>query len=148
MKPYFRKSSLLVMLLMILVFGVSCSKKEPFKISEAEFRIDDGCPEQSDLQLTLEALTFGEGSRAEGVYNVRGKSVFSIDPKTGQMKSLNWYPGVEHTLLGNLEIVGFKFESDSQNPLVFKIIRGQGYVYKQGKGIVTTTKGVRIQLGE
>lgn len=146
METYYRKASLLLALLMILMVGFSCSKKEPFKISEAEFRIDDGCPEQSDLHLTLEALTFGDGLRAEGVYKVGGKSVFSIDPKTGQMKSLNWCPGVEQTLIGNLDIVGYKFESDSSDPLVFKIIKGQGYVHIRGKGTIITPKGTMSKL--
>jgi hypothetical protein len=53
----------------------------------------------------------------------------------------DWGAGAEHTIRGVVELRGWTFDSDSKNPLVFRLERGRGYVYKGGKGQVTSPRG-------
>ena len=75
-----------------------------------------------------------------GRYYIKGNLEWTVDPTTGQMKSMTWNPGSKHTLVGAVNINGYKFLSDPQDPLVFQMILQKGYVYQAGNGIVVTPK--------
>lgn len=139
---FFSRFRYCLFLLSFVFLVTSCSKEETFKIASSEFNFDQNCPQQTNMFITLAA------SPIQGFYYVvEGKVGFPINPTTGQMEQRIWCPGVENTLSGNLEILGYKFESDSQSPLIFKVIMGEGYVYRKGKGVVTTPDGKKIYLG-
>lgn len=54
--------------------------------------------------------------------------------------------GVTHRWLGKAEYQGYVFESDSINPLVFKVVRDKGYTYLRGVGIIKKPDGTIIKL--
>lgn len=81
-----------------------------------------------------------------GRYEIEGNLEYSLDPTTRQTRSLTWSPGAQHTLLGALDIRGYKFLSDHRDHLVFRMEWQKGYVYQQGNGIVITPAGNLIRL--
>ena len=81
-----------------------------------------------------------------------GKTTFDASTSTSNMRI-----GPEGTIIAVLEsgslieanrLRGWQFESDPQNPLVFKAVGGTGYVYLCGKGKVTSPDGMTRVLGE
>ena len=71
---------------------------------------------------------------------IKGGTV-TLKPKLNE-----WGPGARHTLKGKLEIQSYKFISDRDNPLVFRVVQNRGYVYESGQGTVTTPAGEKILL--
>lgn len=65
----------------------------------------------------------------------------------GTTKSMTWCPGARHTIKGTLQVHGYTFTSDQNNPLVFRLVAGQGYVYEKGQGTVITPSKERVRLG-
>lgn len=151
MEVYSMAVRLSLALVVILMASLSCSKKEPFKITVSEFKagnmtfMPENCPQNTNLSLTLKTVDLGGGMSTFELNRIDGSSVYGIS--NAQMISLDWCPGVEHSLLGNMNILGYKFESDSYTPLVFKVVKDIGYVYQRGKGAVTSPKGEKIQFG-
>ena len=47
----------------------------------------------------------------------------------GGMKDMTWCPGARHTLRGKIVLHGYIFISNSENPLVFRVVQNRGYVY-------------------
>lgn len=47
--------------------------------------------------------------------------------------------GAVHTIIGNLKMFEYEFQSDEANPLVFKLTKS-GYEYVEGKGVVNDLK--------
>ena len=64
----------------------------------------------------------------------------------GPMKLKTWCPGARHTIKGTLQVHGYTFISDQNDPLVFRLVAGQGYVYEKGKGTVITLSKKRVFL--
>ena len=50
-------------------------------------------------------------------------------------------PGAKHTFIGRVLLFGYIFDSDKQNPLRFTVDKAEGYVYLNGKGVVTMPDG-------
>jgi hypothetical protein len=67
---------------------------------------------------------------------------------TGSIAELDWFAGVEHILIGKINIDNYVFESDAAYPLTFKVVKDTGYRYLCGKGTVTTPKGQKTELGQ
>lgn len=57
-----------------------------------------------------------------------------------------WCPGATHTWKGNLTFKGYKFASDTRDPLRFMVDKDLGYVYVSGKGSVTFPNGKVVHL--
>ena len=57
-----------------------------------------------------------------------------------------WYSGAIHTIKGKLSVLGYTITSDPKNPLVFKVVEGEGYVYQQGHGNIVTPSGRHVSL--
>ena len=47
--------------------------------------------------------------------------------------------GAVHTIIGNLTMFDYEFDSNEKSPLKFKITK-DGYVYQEGKGTVKDLK--------
>jgi ankyrin repeat protein len=67
--------------------------------------------------------------------------------RTGAIIGLTWNPGAKHAILGSLVIFDYCFVSDRRDPLIFRMIQGEGYVYERGSGIVVDPHGNIIVLG-
>lgn len=80
----------------------------------------------------------------------RGTVLFSGKTETvlegNQLKQNNWSPGARHTIKGRLVLLGYTFDSSATDPLVFRVVRGRGYVYEKGRGSVLTPSGQRVLL--
>jgi len=69
------------------------------------------------------------------------------------LKNLAWNPGAEHTIRCTMSVQGYTLFSaltglcDPTDPLVFKLVPDQGYVYQRGKGFVVTPAGDIASLG-
>ena len=61
---------------------------------------------------------------------------------------MTWYEGAEHVYKGRVVARTYVMESDPTNPLVFKVVRGAGYVLQSGKGIITSPDGRRTQVNK
>ncbi len=57
-----------------------------------------------------------------------------------------WCPGAVHTWEGELTYHGYTFSSDEDNPLQFKIVQDEGYVFVNGKGTVEKPDGTVVNL--
>lgn len=74
--------------------------------------------------------------------------------KNDSMLSLDWFKGAEHIYMGKAVVGGYRFESDTQYPLAFKVTetglfpKRRGYQYLCGRGTLTNTKsGSSVRLG-
>ena len=56
--------------------------------------------------------------------------------------------GARHVVKGKLTMKGYTIISDPQYPLIFRLVRGEGYVYEQGRGIVITPSNKRVELDD
>jgi len=54
--------------------------------------------------------------------------------------------GAKHTWIGTLTYGGYTFASDESDPLQFMVDQYRGYVYVQGKGVVTLPDGTQVTL--
>jgi len=54
--------------------------------------------------------------------------------------------GAKHTWIGTLTYSGYTFASDTTDPLQFKVVKDQGYVYVGGTGTVTSPDGSVVTL--
>ncbi len=129
----------------ILFTFLACNKSDVIPQSNytiPEFvELMDSSAKQSYANVTLK-----EASGFPGSYEAKGQVDFVVDAQTGKLKDNNWNDGAVHTLIGNITIKGYKFSSDTNNPLVFEMVWSKGYVYKHGKGTVTTPKDTTIYL--
>jgi hypothetical protein len=57
-----------------------------------------------------------------------------------------WGHGAKHTWIGKIKYQGYIFESDSKEPLQFKVDNDLGYIYLAGKGTVTFPDGHQVIL--
>jgi len=70
-----------------------------------------------------------------------------LHPKLKGTTKLNtWGVGARHTIKGTLQVHGYTFISDQNDPLVFRLVAGQGYVYEKGQGTVITLSKERVFL--
>jgi HEAT repeat protein len=67
--------------------------------------------------------------------------------KLSDGKTMIWCDGARHTIVGTLEFHGYRFASDSYDPLVFRVSAERGYVYERGRGTVTTPAREAVTLG-
>jgi hypothetical protein len=65
----------------------------------------------------------------------------------GKVSGLEWSNGAEHQYAGRVQTGGYVFESDPNYPLTFKIVKGKGYVYLCGRGVVIAKNGRNWILG-
>jgi hypothetical protein len=63
------------------------------------------------------------------------------------MLRLDWFNGAEHQLEGTIQMNGHTFVSDPNYPLIFKVVKGEGYVCLCGRGNVVSPSGETVQLG-
>lgn len=56
------------------------------------------------------------------------------------------YDGSQYTFLGEVRLMGHLFKSGQERPLVFKLVKDQGFVYVSGEGAVLTKDGQTIVL--
>jgi hypothetical protein len=57
-----------------------------------------------------------------------------------------WCGGLQHVWIGTVEFEDYKFESDAENPLMFRVDRERGYIYLSGTGTITTPDGASVDL--
>lgn len=71
------------------------------------------------------------------------------DPISLQAEEVNW-SAIERLIpltqlwLDGDKITAMRFGSDSDNPLVFRIVRDRGYVHESGQGTVTASAGEKV----
>jgi len=82
-----------------------------------------------------------EATSVPGRFLFTGRMEWMIDGR-----SLNWEVGARHTVKGKIMIMGYTIVSDPNNRLVFQLVRGKGYVYEKGRGMVITPSGERVFL--
>jgi len=71
----------------------------------------------------------------DGAVQFEGNVTMSM--KDGNFEPVFWADGIQHTWVGKLNIMGYVFDGDQNDPLQFKIDKNRGYVYLKGKGTVT-----------
>lgn len=86
------------------------------------------------------------GQRGE-VLKVHGHVEYDLSLTTGRATNMMWHPGAEHTLLCTLTLQEHVFVSDPDDPLVFRVVPEQGYVFKQGRELVIAPDVELIGLG-
>lgn len=102
----------------------------------------------SDVDVTLEA------TEDPNVLKTSGRQEFALDAldlnatKPARIQDLTWNPGARHTLKGTLRIGGYTFVSNAADPLVFRMVLDQGYVYQRGRGSIVTPTGEEVVLGQ
>ncbi len=113
------------------------SPKPAFSVTDERF-VDRSIPAgyASDVGIRDEGGSFGIASPPGRNYTV---AVY-------QNRSVLWSPGSRHTILGKMSNYGYLFASDSSDPLVFEVDAKLGYVYKSGRGTVTTPDGKVVTL--
>jgi hypothetical protein len=67
---------------------------------------------------------------------------------TGGMLSPEWFDGAEHIFTGNATVNQYDFQGERENPLTFKVVKGQGYVHICGKGTVALKGQQPRRLGD
>lgn len=111
------------------------SPAPPFTIHDPAFAAttDDDCPN---------AITMITG--ISGTWpNLKVQGVIYYE--NGKQQFLCY--GATHSWHGTVTYAGYTFASDATEPLWFKVVRGQGYVYDSGKGRVTLPDRTVVTLG-
>lgn len=98
------------------------------------------CPyaESDKVKIVAEGMRYQQMSEYAG-FRMIGK--FLVDKCLNPISGI-WdgkKDGAIHTILGNLSIFDYEFQSDEVSPLVFKITKA-GYEYVEGKGVVIDLK--------
>lgn len=82
----------------------------------------------------------------EGEWISSGELCIELDDDNEFFGSLD-YEGSIYTFENTVKFLGFTFMSDSNDPLVFELVKGQGFDYISGKGTVITKEGKKVNLG-
>jgi len=109
----------------------------------------------TDVHLTIESVP---GKRNRVSFSGKMESVLpAFDASKaakgnyvyeGALVNTCMFAGATHTIRGTVELLsGWIFVSDPQNPMVFSLVRGHGYVYQSGRGSVITPRRVVYELG-
>jgi hypothetical protein len=118
---------------------VFVSAKPEFALEDFAQRIDrSSAPYEGQLRISQTA--------EEGWLEYSGDMRWERNPMTGKLEPNFWIPGMEHTYIGKIEIDPYVFESDAQDPLVFKVDATKGLVYLRGRGTVTMPDGRQVKL--
>jgi len=64
-----------------------------------------------------------------------------------EVHDLAWSPGAVHQYSDTVRTASYTFNSDSDYPLTFKVVKGKGYAYLCGRGTVKNKTGKIIRLG-
>lgn len=82
-----------------------------------------------------------------------GDILVGVSPGTrvATLQFFDGYPvlfghGSRHTLIGRVNLHGYVFDSDKDEPLLFEVDRDLGYVYRGGKGRVTPPDRASVAL--
>jgi len=81
----------------------------------------------------------------DGSYHISGEVMVTFNPSGGYDQTI-WADGVTHTWIGKCTYQGYVFDSNSGNPLVFRVDKDNGYTYVGGKGTVTAPDGKSTTL--
>jgi len=98
-----------------------------------------------DLEALLNDPNAKRWTDEEGVEHI--EPVEPAASRPAKIEDSTWNPGARHTLKGTNRIMGFTFMSDASDPLVFRMVQNEGYVYERGRGTVISPKGQRVVLG-
>lgn len=103
-----------------------------------------------DVSVTFSMIKFGDTwttkSNAAFTHGPKGELLtyglvhLAIEGETEFVNNLD-YEGSTLTFLGTVNLMKSTFISDEQEPLVFTLEKGRGFVYVKGKGKVLTEKG-------
>jgi len=70
-----------------------------------------------------------------------------MNGKSANIIPIVWTENSRHIIMGKMSIEGYLIESDSEYPLVFKIVKDKGYTYLCGRGTITDKDGKTYKLG-
>jgi ankyrin repeat protein len=142
--------------LIIVAWGTSCLAQG--KVEElgdmpdapAAYRYNFSIPELQPTELTSETFATIEATAKPGIVLLGGIGdrvpVNGVVPGKGGIVSNNWGVGARHVVKGKITLLRYTLISDPQNPLIFHLARGAGYVYEQGRGVVITPSKERVLL--
>ena len=64
----------------------------------------------------------------------------------GTTKLYLWVQGAEYKVVGAVFLQGYLLLSDGQDPLVFALTAGSGFVYRRGNGVIVTPRGAVVRV--
>ena len=124
------KKFFLTVLLIITALSLSGCGSGTFAIKDVNFQASDAC----DGTGTLEVFMENDSVQAKALDDIQTKLIKSGFPSM-------WCHGLVHQYRGTVEVSGYTFESDANDPLQFKVDRTKGFYYLSGKGTVTDPNG-------
>lgn len=122
-----RNTFTILFIIVALFLGVICYAKEPFAIGEKKFIPKDKNDCITDTKVSMEGKTYA----FDGLLDVRHG---------------NYCHKAKHTLIGEVTLFEYVFNSDKNDPLQFIVDKDRGYVYVKGKGTITTPSGKKTIL--
>jgi len=122
----------------IILFGLfvttlaiisSCSSGA-FTIEDENFHATDVCDAEGTYEIFMEI----GGIRAKAQVDIQVHMLLDGIPSL-------WCHGLIHQFVGTVNIFGYTFESDENEPMQFKVDRKKGYYYVAGRGTITDPEG-------
>jgi hypothetical protein len=112
--------------------GIVWGNRVPYSARGAEI----GNDESGGIEGAV-AFSATDGS---GIKKLGGDAHVTIDGDTEFTGNLD-YDGSIYTFFGTVRLLKHVFSSDTEDPLVFKLVMEKGFVYVKGKGKVTLPDG-------